>query len=180
MKRGSNEMEFWKTFLSGTTEKIDLFCTNKHNLQNYLSLAKIGKYSFEIESSATIQQIQFLSKSQQVNLSTTLLSLFSVSLFQCTGKEDFIVCTPLFATNNIFPLRMRMDEIQTLDELFQAITKVISNCSFNQDVSFKDIINNLNIDQNQKSSIGQILFVFTSEQENLALQRGNFIKYFSI
>lgn len=163
MNRGSNE--FWKNFLDGSTEKIDLFNSNKRNIQNILPLAA-NKYYFEIESST----IQLISNAQQVNLSTYLLSLFFASLFQCTGKEDLVICALL--GRNILPLRLRMDEIHTLDELFESVAKVISTCSLHQDVSFEDIVKY----QTQMNSVGQLLFIFTSELEQpSALQTGNSI-----
>src|SRR5205814_7250795 len=101
------------------------------------------------------ESLRALAKTEETTLFTVLLAAFKALIYRYTQQEDLIVCSPVAGRNrvevegligffvNTLPLRTRLADDPTFEELLARVRQVTLGAMAHQDVPFDRLVEEL-------------------------------------
>ncbi len=170
-----NQLNYWKNKLPNNSPVINLPLDFKRpNIPTYK-----GSYNtFEFSEEASLKILN-TAKQLEVTPFVLFLSIYFIILQKFSQQEDILVGTPISNRNHqsledIFGLfidtlviRTSVKKSFTIVEFINEVKKVFSEAINNKDVSFNDLVQELNLDRSLATNpIFQVMFVYTSKSKN--------------
>jgi amino acid adenylation domain-containing protein len=126
-------------------------------------------------SSDLSNQIRKLAKEKGFTLYTILLAAYYLLIQKYSGQNDIIIGTPSANRHhpqvqsligyfvNSLPLRINCLSTSTIDSLFETVNNIVTQAQRHQDVSFDQLVNQLNIERDlSRHPLFQIMFSLQS------------------
>ena len=170
-----NQLNYWKNKLSNNSPVINLPLDFKRpNIPTY----KGGYHTLELSKEASLKILN-TAKQLEVTPFVLFLSMYFIILQKFSQQEDILVGTPISNRNHqslegIFGLfidtlviRTSVNKSFTIVEFINKIKNVFAEAVTNKDVSFNDLVQELNLDRSLAiNPLFQVMFVYSSKSKN--------------
>lgn len=158
-----SQLNYWKQQLSGTISPLKL--PTDYSLSTFLSYR--GAAKILVFPKHLTEALKALSHQEGVSLFVTLLAAFKTLLYQYSGQEDIILCSPVAGRNrletkkllgyfsNIVLLRTNFGNNPSFRELMHRVSKVNLGAQEHQDLPFEQLTDSLRI---PSATLSRVMF----------------------
>jgi acyl carrier protein len=166
------QVSFWKEHLEGVPQ-FSRFSQTSKRIENFTYFGKVE--TTMLKTSLSNNLIPF-AKNNNVTLFTILIAAYYILLFNKTGQTDLVVGSPMsgrtnsYTVNviglvmNVLPLRLILNESDTLEEVLRKVNKLILTVQDHQHISFDMLMEHLNITRIlDVNPLYQTLFTFRED-----------------
>lgn len=170
-----SQLDYWKNKLPSKTPIINL----PHDFKRpNIPTFKGSYHTLELSKEASLK-ISNTAKQLEVTPFVFFLSIYFIILQKFSQQEDILIGTPISnrshqSLEDIFGLfidtlvvRTSVNKSFTIKEFINKVKNVFSEAVTNKDVSFNDLVQELNLDRSLATNpLFQVMFVYSSKSKN--------------